>query len=73
MLVYISNRLRDGASPKDAVQEDYVRRNLSRAEVEEVISDPELLRAVRERIGSACEQGSSGPDDRTDRGRSPPR
>ena len=55
VLGYISNRLRDGASLKDAVREDYVRRNLSQAEVNEVISDPDLMRAVRERMGSVRE------------------
>jgi len=69
VLVYISNRLRDGASLKHVVREDYVRRNLSQAEVDEVISDPELLRAARERMGSAREQVSSGPGGRPDRGR----
>lgn len=72
VLGYISNRLRDGASLKDVVREDYVRRNLSRPEVDGMISDPKFLRTARERMGSTREQGSSGPGGRADRGRTPP-
>ena len=61
VLAYVAQRLQDGVSLKEAVGEDYVRRNLSQAEVDEVISDPELLRAVRERMGSTFEPGRLEP------------
>lgn len=44
-----------------AVGDDYVRRNLSPAEVDEVINDPELVRAVRERMESPFESGRLDP------------
>lgn len=60
VLAYIANRLQNGASLREALGEDYVRRNLSRAEVDEVIKDPELLRAVRGHMESTF--GSGGVD-----------
>lgn len=61
VLAYVAQRLQDGVSLEEAVGEDYVRRNLSQAEVDEVIGDPELLRAVRERMGPTFEPGRLKP------------
>ncbi len=61
VLSYVAHRLHDGASLEEAVGEDYVRSNLSQAEVDEVISGPELLRAVRERMESTFESESLEP------------
>ena len=71
-LAYIARRLDDGAGLKEAVREDYVRRNLSQAEVDEVVSDPELLRAVRGRMESAFEPGRLAPHAPSNRGRTRP-
>lgn len=70
VLQYIAHRLHSGARLDEAVEEDYVRRNLSRARVGEVVSNPELVRAVREHMKSAFESGrldtgASSSDGRT--------
>ncbi len=61
-LAYIAHRLQDGVGLEEAVREDYVRRNLSPAEVDEVVSDPELLRAVRERMESTFDAVRLNPE-----------
>lgn len=61
VLRYIIHRLQNGASLDEAVSDDYVRRNLSRTEVEEVINDPGLVRAVRERMESDFESEELRP------------
>ena len=66
------HRLQNGVSLKEAIGEDYVRRNLSRAEVDEVINDPDLLRAVRERMESVFQSAELDPDALSDRGRTQP-
>jgi hypothetical protein len=45
---YILHRLSEGASLQVIVQEEYVRRNASPVEVEEICSKPELVQAARE-------------------------
>jgi hypothetical protein len=44
---------RRGCAPPAVLQEDYVRRNCSRAEIEQIISNPEFLEAARERLGES--------------------
>jgi hypothetical protein len=60
VLAYVANRLRNGASLEEAVGDDYVQRNLSPADANEVVSDPELVRSVRERMESTFEAGVLG-------------
>jgi hypothetical protein len=45
---YILHRLSEGASLQEIVREEYVRRNASPVEVEEICSKPELVQAARE-------------------------
>ncbi len=47
---YIIHRLGEGASLQEIVGEEYVRRNASPVEVEEICSKPELVQAARERM-----------------------
>jgi len=47
---YIIHRLGEGAHLGDVVQEEYVRRNASPLEIEEICSDPRLVEAVREHM-----------------------
>ena len=69
VLAYVAHRLEDGASLEEAVGEDYVRRNLSPAEVDEVTNDPELLRSVRERMESTFSSGRLEPRASSNRNR----
>jgi hypothetical protein len=47
---YIIHRLGEGAHLGDVVQEEYVRRNASTLEIEEICSDPRLVEAAREHM-----------------------
>ena len=50
IIEYIIHRLGDGAHLGDVVQEEYVRRNASPLEIEEIRSDPRLVEAAREHM-----------------------
>jgi hypothetical protein len=47
---YIIHRLREGANLQEVIEEEYVRRNASPAEIEEICSRPELVQAAREHM-----------------------
>jgi hypothetical protein len=47
---YIIHRLGEGASLQEILREEYVRRNASPVEVDEICSRPELVQAARERM-----------------------
>jgi hypothetical protein len=55
VLLYVVHRVKAGAHLGDAVEEEYVRRNASKDEVNELICDPELVRAARVHMESALE------------------
>lgn len=57
VLGYIIHRIKAGAHLKDVVEEDYVRRNASKEEVDEMIMDPVLMHAARERMELAFGSG----------------
>jgi hypothetical protein len=50
VLDYAIHRLRAGARLEDVMAEPYVQRNRSPAEREEIITNPELVHAARERL-----------------------
>jgi ABC-type taurine transport system ATPase subunit len=51
---YLIDRMDKGGVPlQQALQEDYVRRNLSRDEVRQIVSHPEFVQAARERLGES--------------------
>jgi len=47
---YIIHRVGEGAHLADVVQEEYVRRNASPSEVEEICAKPALVHAAREHM-----------------------
>ncbi len=53
VLQYIVGRMKDGARLQEILQEEYVRRNTSRAELEEIVRSPELIGAAREQLGES--------------------
>jgi hypothetical protein len=55
VLQYVIHRLKGGAKLEDVIEEEYVHRNLSQSEIDEIISDPELVHAAREQLGQAFE------------------
>jgi len=51
---YLIERMDKGDVPlEQALGEDYVRRNLSREEVRQIVSHPEFVQAARERLGES--------------------
>ena len=58
---YIIHRLGEGASLKEIVEEEYVRRNASPAEVDEITAKPELVQAAREQMERDFSSGEIDP------------
>jgi hypothetical protein len=50
VIEYIIHRLSEGVSLQEILNEEYVRRNVSPAEVDEICSNPRLVEAARERM-----------------------
>ena len=53
VLQYIIGRINEGAPLQEVLQEEYVRRNCSQAEIEQIIRSPELIGAAREQLGES--------------------
>ena len=64
VLEYIVHRLDQGASLVDVVEEEYVRRNASRAEVEEITSNPKVVEAARKEMQETFRSGELDPERR---------
>jgi hypothetical protein len=45
--------MNEGAPLQEVLQEEYVRRNCSRSELEQIIRSPELIGAAREQLGES--------------------
>jgi hypothetical protein len=58
---YIIHRLGDGAHLGDVVEEEYVRRNASPVEIEEICSDPRLIEAAHEYLKRDFDSGELDP------------
>ena len=61
VLRYVIHRANEGALLHDVVEDDYVRRNCSQAEIEKIIQDPELVHACREQLWRTFESGALEP------------
>jgi hypothetical protein len=53
VLQYIMGRIDENVPLEQVLQEDYVRRNCSRSEIEQIISSREFIEAARERLGES--------------------
>jgi hypothetical protein len=53
VLHYIIGRINDGAPLPEVLREQYVRRNCSRSELEQIVRSPELIGATREQLGES--------------------
>jgi hypothetical protein len=56
VLEYVIHRLGDGARLEDIVQEQYVRRYASPAEIEDILDNPRLIEAIRKKMGKDFEE-----------------
>ena len=61
IIEYIIHRLGEGASLQVVIEEEYVRRNASPAEIEEICSRPELVQAAREHMEQEFSSGEIDP------------
>src|SRR5918997_2540030 len=53
VLEYILQRMGQDAPLQQIVQEEYVRRNSSQAEVERIVASPEFIEAARQQLGDS--------------------
>ena len=61
VMEYIIHRLGEGASLQEIIDEEYVRRNATPAEVEEICARPELVQAAREHMEQDFSSGEIDP------------
>jgi len=64
IIEYIIHRLGEGASLQVVIEEEYVRRNASPAEIEEICARPELVQAAREHMEQDFSSGEIDPNRR---------
>lgn len=67
VLEYIVHRTGEGASLQDVVQEEYVKRNATKSQVDDILKDPRLVQSARERMNEAFASGEFDPNKRPDR------
>lgn len=67
VLEYIVHRTNEGVNLRDVVDEEYVRRNATKSQVEDILRDPRLVQSARERMKEAFESGELDPNRRPDR------
>lgn len=58
VLRYITRRLGEGETLAEVIDEEYVRRNCSKAEVDQIIRHPDLIESAREQLGEALDTDS---------------
>ena len=61
VMEYIIHRLGEGASLQAVLEEEYVRRNATPAEVHEICARPELVQAAREHMEHDFSSGEIDP------------
>lgn len=61
VLRYIIHRLGEDARLQDVVEEEYVRRNATRDEVDRIVTNPELIHSSREHLEKAFASGELDP------------
>ncbi len=61
VLEYICHRLGDGAHFRTVIEEEYVRRNASPEEVQDIIENPKLVEAAHEEMRKDFSSGELDP------------
>lgn len=64
VLEYVVHRINEGAALEDIAEEEYVRRNASRDQVDDILSNPKIVEAAREKMQDAFESGELDPRNR---------
>ncbi|MDX6379847.1 MAG: hypothetical protein QOI57_871 [Rubrobacteraceae bacterium] len=61
VIEYIIHRISDGAHLREVLQEEYVRRNASPSEVQDIIENPKLIEAAHEEMRKDFSSGDLDP------------
>lgn len=63
-LEYIVHRINEGATLESIVEEEYIRRTVSPGQIDDILSNPRIVEAARERMEEAFESGELDPKNR---------
>ena len=61
VMEYICHRVSEGAHLRDIIQEEYVRRNASQEEIEDLLNNPKLVEAAHEQMREDFSSGRLDP------------
>ncbi len=61
VIEYLTHRISEGAHLRAVLQEEYVRRNASPAEVEDILQNPKLVEAAHEQMREDFTSGRLDP------------
>ena len=64
VLEYIVHRVNEGQNLQEVLEEEYVRRNASRGEIDEIASNPQVVEAARESMEEEFKSGNLDPNKR---------
>ncbi|MGB3683232.1 MAG: hypothetical protein WA990_12215 [Rubrobacteraceae bacterium] len=64
VLEYVVHRLNEGANLHDVADEEYVRRNASQAQIDDILSNPKIVEAAREKMQEEFSSGDLDPNKR---------
>ena len=62
VLEYVIHRIEDGANLREVLQEEYVRRNASRAEIDDILQNPKLIESAHEQMRDDFTSGRLDPN-----------
>ncbi len=61
VIEYLIHRIEDGAHLRDVLGEEYVRRNASPEEIEQILENPRLVHTAHEKMRDEFSSGSLDP------------
>ena len=61
LIEYVMHRIGDGAHLRDVLGEEYVRRNASPVEIEQILENPKLIETAHERMREDFSSGRLDP------------
>lgn len=64
VLEYVVHRINEGAELEEIAEEEYVRRNVSRDQIDDLLSNPKIVEAAREKMQDAFDSGELDPRNR---------
>ncbi len=64
VLEYIVHRMNEGGNLHDVVEEEYVRRNATKSQIDEILSNPKIVEAAREKLTEEFRSGELDPNRR---------